>query len=175
MSRIKLIYAVSLDGFIGKKGIIPWYLPEDFKRFKALTMDQAVLMGRKTWESLPSRPLTGRRNIVVTSSDNYANFPRVTMLADSVEKHIAFHKAGASNMDLWVIGGEKVYAAALPFADEVYETLVNKIINGDAKAPTVHALKAAGFVREVSLNEHWEISASGERYFFTKWHKNVAA
>lgn len=177
MAKIKLIFAASLDGFIGKDGGIPWHIPEDLQRFKELTSGHAVLMGRKTWDSLPSRvrPLPNRRNVVVSSNTNWANFPGASLVVSSVPEAIAHHMANVPDMDLWVIGGESIFNAALPYADEIYETMVDKVVKGDSKAPTVQELVKYGFQMAHSPDEGWKLSASGERYCDTVWVKKPGA
>lgn len=132
------IVAMSKNRVIGKDGGLPWHLPEDLKRFKDLTTGHAVLMGRKTYESLPEkfRPLPNRFNIVATKDKNFSA-PGVLVVHD-VEVLIKKFIDGELNTPtdtLWVIGGGQVYQTALPFFDEVYVTLVEREVEGDASFP----------------------------------------
>lgn len=120
---VTIIVAAAKNGVIGKDGAIPWHIPEDLKRFKVLTLGKTVVMGRKTWDSLPRKPLPGRRNIVVTRDDHW-------------------HADGAENMgldqaldlpDVFVIGGAEIYRAALAQADRMELTEVHKSFDGDTR------------------------------------------
>lgn len=169
MSKINLIYAISVDGFIGKDGAIPWHIPEDFKRFKELTLGHTILMGRHTWDSLPKRPLPGRDNVVLTSS----NLPMSALVITDLKAFLTKWKANSTGAELWVIGGEQVYRESLPFADEVYETLVDALVQGDTKGPTCKELNDHGFVPYPGKN--WATSVSGVKYAFNKWAKEKIA
>ena len=129
---VALVAAIARDGVIGRDGGIPWHIPEDIARFKALTTGHAVVMGRKTWESLPERfrPLPGRRNVVVTRNSewNAAGAER----AGSVEEAL---EALRDVERVFVIGGAEIYAAALPFADELVLTEVDLDVDGDTFFP----------------------------------------
>ena len=113
MSRINLIYARAANGVIGKDGAMPWHLPEDLAHFKQLTQGCPVLMGRKTWDSLPPkfRPLPGRTNIVITRQADWQ--AEGAQRADSLEE--ALRLAGAAP-EIWIIGGAQIYAQAEPLA-----------------------------------------------------------
>ena len=101
---IKLVLAVAENGVIGKDGAIPWHISEDLKRFKALTMGHTVVMGRKTWDSLPKKPLPGRVNIVVTrQTDWHAEGARGTSLG----KRLRWR----ASAEVMVIGGAEIYRA----------------------------------------------------------------
>jgi len=122
---ITLVVAAARNGVIGKDGAIPWRLPEDLKRFKALTLSHAVVMGRKTWDSLPqkNRPLPGRRNIVVTRDADWR--------AEGAER-ATLEAALEAAEDVFVIGGAEIYRAALPLADRIELTEVHRDFDGDA-------------------------------------------
>jgi len=116
MIHISLILAMADNGVIGNKGGIPWRLPEDMRRFKALTLGKPNIMGRKTWESLPKKPLPGRANIIVTRDRNYSA-QGATVVA-SIEE--ALGRAKAENPEeVMVIGGAEIYRAALPLATPI--------------------------------------------------------
>ena len=129
---LHLIYARAANGVIGKHNTLPWHLPEDMAHFKQLTQGCAVIMGRKTWDSLPPRfrPLPGRTNIVVTRQADWH--------ADGAHRAASLQDALAlcdSTQTAWVIGGAQIYAQALPLADCVEVTEIAQDFDGDAHAP----------------------------------------
>jgi len=124
---ITLVLAMAENGVIGNSGAIPWRITEDMKRFKALTVGKAVVMGRKTWDSLPRKPLTDRINIVVTRQAGWSASGAVT--ASSLDD--ALDKAGNA-ADVMVIGGGEIYRAALTRADRIELTEVHGAFDGDA-------------------------------------------
>jgi dihydrofolate reductase len=130
MSDITLVVAAAENGVIGDKGAIPWRISDDLKRFKALTMGYPIVMGRKTWDTLPKKPLPGRTNIVVTRQADWTAEGAVT--AHSVEEAIA--KAGDAD-EVFVIGGAEIYAAAMPLANCIELTEVHAEFDGDAVLP----------------------------------------
>lgn len=129
-----LIYARAANGTIGKGGAMPWHLPEDLAHFKRLTSGCPVIMGRKTWDSLPARfrPLPGRRNIVVTRQENWSQ--NGAQRASSLHEALRFCEHDATT---WVIGGAQIYAQALPLADRVEVTEIAQAFDGDAFAPVL--------------------------------------
>ncbi len=133
MKKICAIAAMGEGRVIGKDGGLPWHLPEDMRHFRQLTMGHAVLMGRKTYESIPEklRPLPGRRNLVLTSKSSPFNFAPDVGLFSSVEEALESVNDGI----LWVIGGERVYRETLQYWDEVFLTLVEGRHDGDAFFP----------------------------------------
>jgi dihydrofolate reductase len=132
MPQISLIAALSTHTrAIGKHGKLLWHIPEDLTRFKQLTLGHTVIMGRKTWESLPEsvRPLPGRTNIVVSRSSHYAAPGALSVT--SLEEALAKSTPG----EVFVIGGGELYATALPQATRLYLTLVDDPQEGDAFFP----------------------------------------
>lgn len=130
---IHLIYARAANGVIGLNNTMPWHLPEDLAHFKQLTSGNPVVMGRKTWDSLPARfrPLPGRTNIVVTRNTDWS--AEGVVRASSLEEAL---QAGAQQGDtVWVMGGAQIYAQALPLADVVEVTIIHQDYDGDAYAP----------------------------------------
>jgi dihydrofolate reductase len=130
--RLSVVAAVARDGVIGRDGAIPWHIPEDVAHFKTLTTGHAVVMGRRTWESLPDRfrPLPGRRNVVVTRQRSWS--------ADGAERSSSLDEALdllASEERVFVIGGAELYAAALLLADELLLTEIDSTIEGDTVFP----------------------------------------
>jgi len=120
---VTLILARAENGVIGKDGAIPWHISDDLKRFKALTTGKTVVMGRKTWDSLPRKPLPGRRNIVVTRD--------AAWLAEGAEAMSL--EAALATPDALVIGGAEIYRAALAGADRIELTEVHRAFDGDAR------------------------------------------
>ena len=115
-----ILVATSPEGIIGKNNTIPWYYPEDLKRFKKLTVGKTVIMGRNTWESLPIKPLPERRNIVITSS-----------LIKNVECFKSINEAVSTcKGDIWFIGGAGIYEEAMNLADCIDMTLVPDSVKG---------------------------------------------
>lgn len=160
---VHLIYARSANGVIGKDNAMPWHLPEDLAHFKQLTQGSAVVMGRKTWDSLPARfrPLPGRTNIVVTRQAGWSPEPAApgVLHAASLEEALEMgHQAGDS---VWVMGGAQVYAQALPLADSIEVTEIERDYEGDAFAPTL-----GPEWREASRSRH--VAANGLPYSFVR-------
>ncbi len=124
---LRAIAAMSLNRVIGKEGKIPWHIPEDFKWFKKTTSGQAVLMGRKTYESL-GRPLPNRRNLVVTRSGE---------LGDGVEiiRNLEAFDPGDYPCDVWVIGGAEIYRQMLGKCADLYLSIIPRTVEGDAFFP----------------------------------------
>jgi dihydrofolate reductase len=134
--RLHLIYARAANGVIGHNNALPWHLPEDLAHFKRTTLGCPVIMGRKTWDSLPPkfRPLPGRLNIVV--SRDLAWHAVGALHATSLGAAQALCPPGS---DAWVIGGAQIYAQALPLASSVVVTEIHQAFEGDAYAPTLDA------------------------------------
>jgi dihydrofolate reductase len=128
VSRVAIIAAVAKNGVIGRAGALPWRLPDDMKQFRARTIDHAVIMGRKTWESL-SGPLARRTNIVITRQPGYA--AEGAIVVPSLEEALARAEGEA-----WIIGGGEIYAAALERADTMVLTHVDAEVDGDAFFPS---------------------------------------
>jgi dihydrofolate reductase len=157
--KLGLIYARARNGVIGKDNAMPWHLPEDLAHFKATTLGCPVIMGRKTWDSLPPRfrPLPGRRNIVVTrdvhwhaeGADRAASLPEAIALCGDAPR-------------AWVTGGAEIYRLALPLADTVVVTEIDLAVEGDTFAP---ALDASW--HEASRDCH--VSAKGLPYCFVTY------
>ena len=143
MSKISLVVAVSLNGVIGRDGGLPWHISSDLKKFKAITMGNPIIMGRKTWESLPKRPLPGRQNIVITRQADYrAEGAVVTHDAKS-----ALAAAGGAE-EIAIIGGGEIYEMFLPLADRIYLTEVPMDVDGDTRFPEVGSVHWRESARE---------------------------
>lgn len=157
MTDLGLVWAQSTSGIIGRGGDIPWRVPEDLARFKELTIGHTVVMGRRTWESLPAkvRPLPGRRNVVLSRRRDFV--ADGAQVVGSLEAALA---DSADEPETWVIGGEQVYLLALPQATrcEVTEVEVDlRRDDDDALAPVLDDawLGEAG---------EWQVSRTGLRY-----------
>jgi dihydrofolate reductase len=131
-TRLHLIYARAANGVIGKDNALPWHLPEDMAHFKRTTLGCPVIMGRKTWDSLPPRfrPLPGRLNIVVSRNAGWQ--AEGATPAGSLAEAMALCPPGS---DAWVIGGAQIYAAALPLAHTAVVTEIAQDFEGDVFAP----------------------------------------
>lgn len=128
-SRLSIIVAMAKNRVIGARGGIPWKLPDELQLFKKLTMGHHIIMGRKTYESI-GRLLPGRTTVIVTRQPGY----RVegAIVAHSLDAAIA---AGGSDNEIFVIGGEEIFRAALPLADRLYLTIVDTEVAGDTYMP----------------------------------------
>lgn len=132
--RLTLIAAVAANGVIGGNNELLWHLPEDMKRFKALTQGHPVIMGRKTWESLPEkfRPLPNRRNLVISRNAAYE-----ATGAEVFTSVAAARSACADSTQVFVIGGAEIYTQALPEADCLELTELHQAFEGDAFFPAL--------------------------------------
>jgi dihydrofolate reductase len=129
---LHLIFARARNGVIGQGNALPWHLPEDLAHFKRTTLGCPVIMGRKTWDSLPERfrPLPGRLNVVVTRQGDWT--APGALRAASLEEAVALCP---DDSDIWVIGGAQLYALALPLARTAVVTEIDADFAGDAYAP----------------------------------------
>ncbi len=141
---VALLAAVADNGVIGRDDRLPWHLPDDLKRFKALTMGKPILMGRRTFDSI-GKPLPGRTNLVLTRSLEWSTPGAVVV--HSLDEAVA--RAGAA-AELVVIGGAEVYRLTLPRARRIYLTRVHSRVEGDTLFP---ALDESEW-REVAREEH---------------------
>jgi len=140
--RITLVAAVARNGVIGRAGRLPWRLPADLRRFRAVTWGHPIVMGRRTWESI-GRPLAGRRNIVVTRRPDY-RAPGAEVVG-SPEAALA---AAADAGEVMVIGGGELYAAFLPLAGRILLTEVDAEPEGDARFPDLDPTEWEEVARE---------------------------
>lgn len=158
---VALIWAQARDRVIGAAGGLPWHLPEDLALFRTMTTGSTVVMGRRTWESLPERfrPLPGRTNVVLTSDPAWS--------ADGARRAGSVGEVLADGGPLWVIGGGAVYAAFLPHADRLVVTDVDVSVDGDTWAPVV----GPDWRLSGRTPEHgWEFSSSsGLRYAVSEY------
>lgn len=132
--KLTLVVAVAKNGVIGRDGALPWRLSSDMKRFKAATMGKPVLMGRKTWDSLPRKPLPGRQNLILTRDAAFK--AEGAWVYTDLNAMIAAARAMASAAgveEVCVIGGAQLYNAVLSQAERVVLTEVNLAPDGDAR------------------------------------------
>ena len=142
MPRVSIIVATDERGAIGRAGQLPWRLPEDLKRFKALTLGKPVVMGRRTWDSI-GKPLPGRRNLVVTRQAglDLAGATVVASLDDAL--------ATAGDVpEVCIIGGAEIYRLALPLADTLHLTRVHAVVDADTYFPALDPQQWAEVARE---------------------------
>ena len=161
MSGLGLIWAQSTSGVIGRGGDIPWQVPEDLARFKEVTKGHTVVMGRRTWDSLPVRfrPLPNRRNVVVTRQTDF--MAEGATVVGSLDDAL-------TDPDTWVIGGEQIYTLALSRADRCEVTEIDIDLprdDGDAVAPVLDEMW-------VGTPGEWQTSSAGVRYRFHSYHRS---
>ena len=156
---LSLIFARAANGVIGRDNTIPWRLPEDMAHFKRLTLGWPVIMGRKTWDSLPPkfRPLPGRANIVITRQPDWKDSGAET--AASLADALALC---AASDEVWIIGGAQIYAQAMPLAERIEVTEIAENIEGDAYAPPL-----GPEWRETAREDH--VAANGMKFSFVTY------
>jgi dihydrofolate reductase len=134
---ISIIVAISKNNCIGKDGQLPWHIPEDMKHFKKITMNKTVVMGRKTWASIPDRfrPLPGRKNVVITRQKDYA-VPEGVEVFNSLDVAFEQHKSEK----IIIIGGGEIYRQSLDKADRLYVTQIDQEVEScDAFFPEINS------------------------------------
>ena len=151
LPHISIIVAHSKNMVIGRGNDLIWKIPNDQTRFRDLTMGHPVIMGRKTWESIPEkfRPLPGRINFVITRDGSYS--APGTTVTTSIEDAIARAKQAPGSEEIFIIGGGEIYKQALPLTDRLYLTIVDKEVEGDTYFPEYQHL----FTKKIS-EEHKE-------------------
>jgi dihydrofolate reductase len=161
--NLHLIYARARNGVIGKDNQMPWHLPEDLAHFKRITLGQPVIMGRKTWDSLPARfrPLPGRINIVVTRQSDW--LAEGALRANSIEGAM---RLCADAPDAWIMGGAEIYRQAEPLASTAVVTEIDADFEGDAFAPELGAQW-----QEVQREQH--TTTSGLGFAFVTYQHNI--
>ncbi|WP_066081473.1 dihydrofolate reductase [Bergeriella denitrificans] len=162
MQHITLIAAYAAERCIGSQNTIPWHIPEDFAFFKAYTLGKPVVMGRKTWESLPRKPLPGRRNIVISRNPDY--------VAEGAETVSGLNEALALCRDaeeIIIMGGAQIYAQALPLATDLRLTEIELSVAGDAFFPELDAAQWQPVSRETHT------SAKGPLYSFVHYSRRT--
>lgn len=168
--NLLMIWAQARNGVIGNEGDIPWHLPEDLKHFKEVTMGRLVIMGRKTWESLPPqfRPLPGRENLILTRDTEWS-VPRTIACheLDAVWPHIAAHQNNDFGCPV-VIGGAEVYRAFMPWATGLVVTNVAVDVPGDAVAPAI--LESDGW--QLTMSSGVKTSRTGLAYLIRHYSRS---
>ena len=153
MTWAGLIWAQARGGVIGAGGGMPWHVPEDLAHFKKVTLGTPVIMGRRTWDSLPERfrPLPDRENVVITRSQDWR--AEGARRAASVEEAVRGHER------VWIIGGAEIFQQVIGHADRLEVTELDLEVDGDAFAPSVEGW------RRVDEGQ-WQLSRTGIRYRF---------
>ena len=159
---LSISVAIAENNAIGKDNRLPWHLPEDLKRFKALTMGKTMIMGRNTFESLPGL-LPGRQHIIITRDISFkpgSNHENITVAHD-----LPAVLAGYQHTDeeAFVIGGADIYAQALPFCQKLYLTIVHQSFEGDAFFPPISMAEWD----TVAQSEIFQDAKSGLQYHYT--------
>ncbi len=161
--RVNLIYARARNGVIGRGNTLPWHLPEDLAHFKRLTAGYPVIMGRKTWDSLPAkfRPLPGRRNLVITRQANWS--AGGAEAASSLEGALATcAQSKPVPAEVWITGGAQLYAQAIPFAHRAVVTELAQEFDGEIFAPLLDA-------RWVETGREIHTSKNGMQFAFVTY------
>ncbi len=158
-ATLSLVVAQADNGTIGQHGKIPWNIPADMRHFKAVTMGKPCIMGRKTWDSLPRKPLPGRTNIVVTRDRTFVADGAV--LVHSFEDALVRAEADAPE-EIAAIGGADLYRLALLQARRVYLTEVHAAFDGDVSMPPFNAFEW----KEVFREDHGASETGGLAFSF---------
>lgn len=173
-----MIWAQAADGAIGRDGVMPWHLPEDLAHFKRTTLGAPVIMGRRTWESLPERfrPLPGRENLVISRDGGYdapeasvltsleAALQRVQFVADAPQGDSCSDREASSGCTAWIMGGGELYRSAMPFATQLVVTRIDvQVPDADTFAPEVGP---EWYLADPGTPE---TAASGLGYRFERW------
>lgn len=132
MREIIIIVAVAKNNVIGKDNKIPWYIPDDFKHFKELTISHPIIMGKNTYLSLPKRPLVDRENIVLTFEDDAFDEQGITIM-HSLKDALVY----TEGKDVYIIGGASVYKQAIELATKIEITRIEKEYDGDTFFPEI--------------------------------------
>lgn len=156
-----LIWAQDRTGTIGRDGVLPWHIPEDLAHFREITNGHPVVMGRRTWESIPERfrPLPRRRNVVVTRQLDWR--AEGAHVVNSVPEALS-----AAGSDAWVIGGGEIYSATIHVADLLEVTEIDDEIEGTAHAPAINSEWAR---THIDPQTGWRTSRSGHRYRWVRY------
>jgi dihydrofolate reductase len=156
--RVSAIAAMSENNVIGKDNKLPWHMPADLKHFKTLTTGHAILMGRKTYESI-GRPLPNRLNIVLTGNPHFEAQGCVVVRSLDAGLEIA---AEQENEEVFIIGGAEVYRQLLPKIERLYLTVIHHVFDGDAHFPTLNTQEW----REISNDKHQPDEQNAFAYSF---------
>ena len=147
-ARLVLVAARARNGVIGRNGDLPWRAPSDLKRFKQITLGKPVIMGRKTWDSLPRKPLPGRTNLVVSRTLTRAEGAEVFADVGGAIEAARAEAARTGAAEVCVIGGAELYRFALDQADRLYLTEIDLTVDGDAVFPPLNEAQWTEVSRE---------------------------
>ena len=155
--NIELIWAQDQNGGIGKKGKLPWHISEDLQNFKKITSSHPIIMGRKTWDSLPFKPLPNRRNIVLSSQllENIETYSSTNDCIKILEKDLV--------ETIFIVGGKKIYEAFYPLASTLHLTFVNEKVEG---IDTFFPISLNIIKEDFEQIENYSLSNSS---YYTKW------
>ena len=158
MTWVGLIWAETAGGVIGAEGGMPWYVPEDLAHFKETTQGAPVVMGRKTWDSLPERfrPLPGRDNIVVTRQQDWT--------AEGARRAATVSEAVRGQEKVWIIGGAEIFRQVIADADRLEVTELDLTVDGDTFAPPKTGWRVVD-------EGDWQTSRTGVRYRFLRYER----
>ncbi|MCK2031408.1 MULTISPECIES: dihydrofolate reductase [Microbacterium] len=158
MTWVGLIWAEAAGGVIGAEGGMPWYVPEDLAHFKETTQGAPVVMGRKTWDSLPKRfrPLPGRDNIVVTRQQDWT--------AEGARRAATVSEAVRGQEKVWIIGGAEIFRQVIADADRLEVTELDLTVDGDTFAPPKTGWRVVD-------EGDWQTSRTGVRYRFLRYER----
>lgn len=167
---ITIIVGTDKNNAIGKDNDIPWYIPEDFKYFRERTMDKPLVLGRRTWESLPKKPLPNRNHYIITRNEDYEI---LTDSEDGIESVMFFNNledalnaARLEQKEIMVIGGAEIYKQALPYTDKILRTLIDLEVHGDTYFPII--TEDFELVRSDS-----NLSSEGVKYTFETYERKL--
>jgi len=168
---ISMIFASDENGLIGVDNRLPWSIPKDLQRFRSLTINQTVIMGRKTFDSLPGKSLAGRRLVVLSSKARELYFypPPGTFWYQSLQD--AFRNESRGGRDIFIIGGAKVFEAALPYVSRIYQTSVYGTWEGEGEQ--THFRIPDQFLPSLSLVDSEECSDHCFKVFNVNQNKNL--
>lgn len=133
MKSLSLVVAMSINNVIGRDGVLPWNLPSDLRHFRRITSGKTVIMGRKTWNSLHTKPLPHRNNIVITRNKDF--LAEGGMVAYSLDMALGL---ASDSVEVMVIGGQEIYQLAIPRANRIYLTTIQDSYDGDAYFPNLN-------------------------------------
>jgi dihydrofolate reductase len=168
--KVSLVAALAENGVIGANGGLPWSLPDDMRRFVSLTTGHCVVMGRKTFESMNRRPLRRRTNIVLSRSEAAAGDAKGVHVVSDLTAALAIARDQGDD-EAFVIGGEAIYALALPQADCLYLTRVHARVEGEVHFPTFDESAWT-----LARTEHHDVDARHAYAFhFEDWVRSPAA
>lgn len=154
--KLSIIVAVAENNAIGLNNDLLWHIPDDLKRFKRLTQNHVIIMGQKTYESLPIRPLPNRQNIVISDDPDFRY--EGILVATSIQESIMLAEKYEDNDEIFVIGGGSIYKQFLPIVDKLYITKVHKSFDADVFFPEIDESKWELIEKEDRETENFKYS-----------------